>query len=101
MQYTMNSSGTMAEHLKILSDIRDLKAVDKDISEREQVLNVIRALPDKLEHWNHVKVVLTHADHLKTFVEIQSHLEMEEEHINMLGLLMWLFLPTEIGLEVT
>jgi len=30
-----------------------------------------------------VKTVLTHADHLKTFAEIQNHLEMEEEHMKM------------------
>ena len=46
---------------------------------------MIRALPDKPEHWNQVKTVLTHIDHLKTFAEIQSHLEMEEERMKMFG----------------
>jgi len=69
----------MAEHLRIMGGIiHDLKAVGKEISEGEQVLNEIRALPDKPDYWNHVKTVLTHADHLKTFAEIQSHLDMEE-----------------------
>jgi len=65
--------------------IRDLKAVGEDISEGEQILNVIRALPDKTEHWNHMKTVLTHGDHLKTFAKIQSHLEMGEERMKMFG----------------
>jgi len=52
--------------------IRDLKAVGKEIYEGEQALNVIRGLRDEPKHWNHVKVVLTHSDHLKTFIEIQS-----------------------------
>ena len=76
----MDSSRTIAGHLRIMSGIiRDLKAADKDISEGEQVLNVIRALSDEPQHWEQVKTVLTHSDHLKTFGQIQSHLEMEEE----------------------
>ena len=65
--------------------IHDLKAIGNDFSEGEQVLNVIRTLLDKPEHWNHVKVVLTLADHLKTFTEIQSQPKMEEECIKMFG----------------
>ena len=71
IQYKMDSSRTMAEHLRIMCGvIYDLKVVGKEIYEGEQVLNVIRALLDKPEHWNHIKMVLTHADHLKIFVEI-------------------------------
>ena len=47
----MDSIQTMIEHLRIIGGIiRDLKAVGKEIFEGEQVLNVIRALPDKLKH---------------------------------------------------
>jgi len=82
----MNSSRTVVEHLRIMSDIiRDLKATGKDISEGEQVLNVIQALLDEPRHWEQVKTVLTHSDHLKTFGQIQSHLEMEEEHLKIFG----------------
>ena len=63
--------------------ICDLNVVGKEISKGEQVLNVIRALPNKPEHWNHTNMVLTHADHLKSFAKIQSHLKMEEECIKM------------------
>ena len=55
--------------------IRDLKAAGKEIFEGEQVLNVIRVLPVESQHWKHIK----------TFVEVQSHIEMEEEHLKMLG----------------
>ena len=80
IQYQMDSSRTMTEHLRIMSGIiRDLKAAGKEISEGEQVLNVIRALPVESQHWNHVKTVLTHSEHIKTFAEVQSHIEMEEE----------------------
>ena len=77
-QYKMDSSRTMAEHqLWIMSAmLRDSKAAGKEILEGEQVLNVIPALPDEPEHWNHVKLVFTHSGHLKSFAEIQSHLKM-------------------------
>ena len=63
--------------------MHDLMAVGKDISEGEQVLNVIQALSNKPEHLIHVKTVLTPIDHLKTFAKIQGHVEMEEEHMKM------------------
>lgn len=86
MNYKMDPSRTVIEHLRIMSGIiRDLKAAGKDISEGEQVLNVIRALPDEPPQWEQVRTVLTHSDHLKTFGQIQSHLEMEEERLKMFG----------------
>ena len=57
--------------------IRDLKAAGKDISEGEQVLSAIQAIPGELEHWGNVKLVSTHSKHLKTFSKIQSHLELD------------------------
>ena len=65
--------------------VRHLKVAGKDISKGEQVLNVIRALPDEPPHQEQVQTVLTHSDHLKTFGQIQSHLEMEEERLKMFG----------------
>jgi len=51
MQHKMDSSHIMGEHLRIMRGIiRDLMDVGIDISEGGQVLNVIRALPDKLVH---------------------------------------------------
>lgn len=86
IQYQMDSSRTMTEHLRIMSGvIRDLKAAGKEISEGEQVLNVIKALPIESQHWNHVKTILTYSDNIKTFAEVQSHIEMEEERLKMLG----------------
>lgn len=41
----------MAEHLRIMSAmIRDLNAAGKDVSEEEQVLNMIWAIRDESEH---------------------------------------------------
>ena len=35
--------------------VQDLKAVGQEVSEEEQVLNVIRALPNDNEHWKNLK----------------------------------------------
>jgi len=67
------------------SIIRDLKATGKKISEGEQVLNVIRVFLKESQHWSYVKTVLMHFEHIKIFVEVQSHIEMEEECLKMLG----------------
>ena len=58
---------------------------------------MIRALPNVSEHLNHVKLILTHSEHLKTIAEIQSHLEMEEERLKMFGTPYMALLPKEIG----
>lgn len=51
MQYKIESTRTMAEHLRIMSAmIRDLNAAGKDVSEEEQVLNMIWAIRDESEH---------------------------------------------------
>ena len=86
IQYQMDSSHTMTEHLRIMSGIiRDLKAAGKEISKGEQVLNLIWALPIESQDWNHIKTVLTDSEHIKTIVVVQSHIEMEEERLKMLG----------------
>jgi len=80
----MDSTRTIAEHLRTMSAmIRDLKVVGREISKEEQVLNVIRVVPSQPEHWKNVKLVMTPSEHMKTFAEIQSQLEMEEERLNM------------------
>jgi len=61
--------------------VRHLKAAGPEISEEEQVLNVIQALPSQLEHCKHAKLVMTHSEHMKIFAKIQSHLKMEEERL--------------------
>jgi len=78
MQYEMESTRTMVEHLwTIGAMVWDIKAAKWKISEEEQVLNVVRALPSEPEHWKNIKLTMTHSKHLKTFAEIQSHLKME------------------------
>jgi len=83
MQYTINSSRSISEHLRIMSAmVRDLRAAGEEISEEEQVLNVIRALPEN-EIWKSFKSIMTHNENIKTFEAISKHLEMEEERIKV------------------
>ena len=47
IQYKMDSRRTIAEHLRVMSGIiHDLNAASKEISKGEQVMNVIRAVPE-------------------------------------------------------
>jgi len=73
--------------------VQDLKAVGQEVSEEEQVLNVIRALPNDNEHWKSFKVFMTHSEHTKTFEAISKHLEMEEERLK-------LYLPPSVAFVV-
>jgi len=63
--------------------VQDIKATGQDVSEEEQVLNVIMALPNDNEHWKSFKVIVTNSEHIKTFEAISKHLEMKEERIKI------------------
>jgi len=41
------------------------------------------ALLSQPQHWKNVKLVMAHSNHMKTFVEIQDRLKMEEKRLNM------------------
>ena len=80
VQYEIDTTRTMVEHLRTMSDLaRDLKVAGRKIFDQEQVLNATQALPKVHEHWKNIELIMIYAEHLRTFVEIQSHLEMEEE----------------------
>ena len=80
MQYTINSSRSISEYFRTMSaTVWDLKARGQEVSKEEQVLNMIRALPNDNERWTSFKVIITHIEHIKTFEAISKHLEMEEE----------------------
>ncbi|CAL5356408.1 unnamed protein product [Camellia sinensis] len=77
-QYVMDPKHTMAEHLKVMSAIiKEMKAADNDLTDEQQILSVIRSLPDP--SWGHVKLVLTHNEGIKTFDSISRHLELEAD----------------------
>jgi len=66
MQYEMDSTRTIAEHLQTMSAmVHDLKAAEREISKEESVLNVIRALPIQPDHWKNVKLAMTHSEHIR------------------------------------
>ena len=58
--------------------VHDLRAVGREIFEDEQVQNVIPALLNRPEHCKNVKLVMTHYEDMKTFAEIQTHIEWKK-----------------------
>ena len=93
MQYRIDTTHTVAKLLQTMNTmVQDLKEVGYEISDEEQVLNVIKPFPGEPKHWKNVKLPLIHSKHLKAFAEIQSHLKMEEECLKHLVLSMMLLL---------
>ncbi len=80
MQCTKDPSHSMAEHLRAMSSmIRDLKNAGCELTDEQQVLAVIRSLPDP--EWAQMKLLMTHSEHIKTFTDISRHLELEAERV--------------------
>jgi len=59
--------------------VRDLKVTGQEVFE-EEVLNVIRALPNDNEYWKSFKVIMTHSENIKTLEAIPKHLEEGRAH---------------------
>lgn len=58
-QYVMDPKHTMAEHLRVMSTmIREMKADGNNLTDEQQILAVIRSLPEP--SWKDMKLVLTH-----------------------------------------
>lgn len=67
----------MKEHPRIMSStIRELTSAGNALSDVQQVLAVIRSLPDP---WINIKQILTHNEIIKNFVDISRHVELEVE----------------------
>ncbi|KAG5548704.1 hypothetical protein RHGRI_014154 [Rhododendron griersonianum] len=80
-QYVMDPKHTMAEHLRVMSAmIREMRSAGNDFTDEQQILAVIRSLPDPL--WKDIKVVLTHNEGIKNFDDISRHLELEAERVD-------------------
>ena len=58
--------------------ISQLLSVGHILSEEQQVLEVIRSLPNNLEH---LKVNLTFNDSIKTLSDVECHVEHEDERL--------------------
>ena len=75
--YKLRPNTSMEQHLREMSLlIRELKNANSIITDEQQVQVVIRSLPDS---WEHMKVNMTHNESVKTFKDIQRHLELEDE----------------------
>ncbi|KAK4421477.1 hypothetical protein Salat_2098300 [Sesamum alatum] len=57
--------------------IRELQNAGTELSDEQQVLAVLRSLPEQT--WGHVKMVLTHNEQIKTFESVANHLKLEAD----------------------
>ena len=56
--------------------VRELKSAGHILTDEQHVQAVIRSLPDT---WEHMKVNMIHNENIKTFKDIEHHLELEVE----------------------
>ncbi|KAL0457633.1 UNVERIFIED_CONTAM: hypothetical protein Slati_0390500 [Sesamum latifolium] len=78
-QYVLDPKYSMIQHLDVMKDmIRELQNAGCELSDEQQVLAVLRSLPEHT--WGHVKLVLTHNEQIKTFDSVTSHLKLEADH---------------------
>ncbi|KAG5529006.1 hypothetical protein RHGRI_029614 [Rhododendron griersonianum] len=76
--YKMNPQHSMLEHLRVMSAmIRDLRSAGNVLTDEQQILAVLRSLPDAT--WDHFKLTMTHNEMVKTFNDLKCHLELEAE----------------------
>ena len=59
--------------------IRDLQSAGVALTDEQQLLGVIRSLPDP--EWSQMKLLMTHSENIRTFDDISRHLELEAERI--------------------
>ncbi|KAL0373357.1 UNVERIFIED_CONTAM: hypothetical protein Sradi_3251400 [Sesamum radiatum] len=77
-QYVLDPKHSMIQHLDVMKDmIRELQNIGCELSDEQQVLAVLRSLPEQT--WGHVKLVLTHNEQIKTFDSVASHLKLEAD----------------------
>ncbi|OMO71233.1 hypothetical protein COLO4_28342 [Corchorus olitorius] len=68
----------MPEHLRVMSlMIRNIIGAGVDFSDEQQVLTMIRSLPNP--EWSQMKLLMTHSKNIKTFNDMSRHLELEAE----------------------
>ncbi|KAK4411886.1 hypothetical protein Sango_0261600 [Sesamum angolense] len=78
-QYVLDPKHSMIQHLDVMKDmIRELQNAGCELSDEQQVLAVLRSLPEQT--WGHVNFVLTRNDQIKMFDSVASHLKLEAEH---------------------
>jgi len=58
--------------------INELRVVEHEMTDEQQVQAVIRSLPS---NWEHIRVNLTHNDNIKIFDDVARHVELEEDRL--------------------
>ncbi|KAK2969456.1 hypothetical protein RJ640_011353 [Escallonia rubra] len=73
--YKMAPNAKMVDHVRKMSaTIRDLKAAGNNLSNEQQILAVLRSLPN---YWDQMKLTMMHNESIKTFTQLSHYLELE------------------------
>lgn len=79
--YKKKDNHTMKQHLRIMANmIQEFKSGGTQLSDEQQILVVVRSLPD---NWEHMRINMTHNENIKTFDDIRRHLELEAERLDV------------------
>ena len=71
------SNQTMRQRLTIMSNmISELKGTDQELTTEQHIQDMI---PPILNAWEHLKIILTHYDNIKTFDDVARHVELEKD----------------------
>ncbi|OMO63962.1 hypothetical protein COLO4_32152 [Corchorus olitorius] len=81
--YKKRLENNMRRHLQEMSNMmRELKITGHVLNDQQQVQAVVHSLP---RGWVYMNAMLTHNDNIKTFVDVQRHLELEEERLTAMS----------------
>ncbi|KAK4420086.1 hypothetical protein Salat_2421500 [Sesamum alatum] len=77
-QYVLDPKHSVIQHLDVMNDmIRELKNAGIMLSDEQQVLAVLKSLPEQT--WGHVKLVLTHNEQIKMIDSVVSYPKLEAD----------------------
>jgi len=98
MQYIIGFGCSISEHLWTMSStVRDLKTVRWHVSEKEHVLNVMRALPHKNKHWRSFKIIIHIMKTFKLLKKVRNTSKLKKSIWKHMPIPMWHLLPKGVG----
>ena len=72
--YKKRQEHSMRQHLQEMSNMmRELKIAGHVLNDQQQVQTMVRSLP---QGWEYMNAMITHNDSIKTFADIECHLEL-------------------------
>ena len=77
--YRKHPNHTMRQHMREMSNmVHELKSAGHVLTDEQEVQAMIKSLPNT---WEHMKVNETHNENIRTFKDIERHLELKVERL--------------------